>query len=73
MKTERARDQTSATIIAYVGRAQSLREQGNYAAALAELEKARVLDPPNESVRKAIEQTKRACNAERVLGNPVTC
>jgi cytoskeletal protein RodZ len=73
IKTERARDQTSATIIAYVGRAQSLREQGNYAAALAELEKARVLDPPNESVRKAIEQTKRACNAERVLGNPVTC
>ncbi len=72
-KAQRARDQANATITAYVSRAQSLREQGNYTGALAELEKARIVDPPNESVRKAIEQTKRACNAERVLGNPVTC
>ena len=67
------RDQTKTTIAAYLGRAQSLREQGNYSAALAELEKARVLDPPNETVKKEIEQTKRACHAERVLGNPISC
>ena len=72
-KAQRARDQANATITAYVSRAQSLREQGNYAGALAELEKARSLDPSDESVRKEIEQTKRACNAERVLGNPVSC
>jgi len=72
-KNQRARDQANATITAYVSRAQSLREQGNYTGALAELEKARIVDPPNESVRKAIEQTKRACNAERILGNPITC
>ena len=72
-KNQRARDQANATITAYVSRAESLREQGNYTGALAELEKARIVDPPNESVRKAIEQTKRACNAERVLGNPITC
>jgi len=72
-KAQRARDQATATITAYVSRAQSLREQGNYTAALAELEKARSLNPSDESVRKEIEQTKRACNAERVLGNPVSC
>jgi hypothetical protein len=72
-KAQRARDQANATITAYVSRAQSLREQGNYTAALAELEKARSLNPSDESVRKEIEQTKRACNAERVLGNPVSC
>jgi hypothetical protein len=62
-----------AKMTTYLGRAGSLREQGNYAAALAELEKARSLDPLDESVRKEIAQTKRACNAERVLGNPVSC
>jgi hypothetical protein len=66
-------DQAKAKITAYVDRAESLREQGNYAAALAELEKARTLDPSNENVRKEIEQTKRACNAERVLGSQVSC
>ena len=47
--------------------------QDAVAAALAELEKARALDPSDDTVRKEIEQTKRACNAERVLGNPVNC
>jgi methyl coenzyme M reductase subunit C-like uncharacterized protein (methanogenesis marker protein 7) len=46
---------------------------GKLRGALAELEKARTLDPLDESVRKEMEQTKRACNAERVLGNPVNC
>ncbi|HEX7232930.1 MAG TPA: TIR domain-containing protein [Candidatus Binatia bacterium] len=62
-----------ARVATYLGRAGSLREQGNYVGALAELEKARALDPSDESVRKEIEQTKRACNAERVLGNSVSC
>jgi hypothetical protein len=57
----------------YLARAGSLREQGNYVGALTELEKARALDPSDDSVRKEIEQTRRACNAERVLGNSVSC
>src|SRR5262249_35533005 len=72
-KMSPAIDQAKAKITAYVDRAESLREQGNYAAALAELEKARTLDPSNENVRKEIEQTKRACNGERVLGSQVSC
>ena len=64
---------TKAKLTAFLGRAGSLREQGNYSGALAELEKARSLDPSDDTVRKEIEQTKRACNAERVLGNPVNC
>ena len=64
---------TKAKMTSYLGRAGSLREQGNYAGALAELEKARALDPSDDTVRKEIEQTKRACNAERVLGNPLNC
>jgi hypothetical protein len=66
-------DQTKTRISAHVSRAQSLREQGNYAAALAELERAKALDTASEDVRKEIDQTKRACNAEKVLGNPIQC
>jgi hypothetical protein len=64
---------TGPRVAMHVNRAQSYREQGNYAAALAELEKAKSIDALNEDVRKEIEQTKRACNAEKVLGNPVQC
>ena len=66
-------EQAKTRVLAHVGRAQTFREQGNYAAALAELEKARSLDAANEDVRREIDQTKRACNAEKVLGNPVQC
>lgn len=66
-------EQTKLRIAAYVGRAQNYREQGNYAAALAELEKARALDPASIEVRREIDQTKRACNAEKILGNPIQC
>jgi hypothetical protein len=72
-KIETSSADTKAKLTAYLGRANSLREQGNYAGALAELEKARALDPSDDTVRKEIDQTKRACNAERVLGNPVNC
>jgi hypothetical protein len=66
-------EQTKARIAAYIHRAESLREEGNYAAALAELEKAKAIDATNEEIRKEIEQTKRACNAEKVLGNKPNC
>jgi len=66
-------EQAKAGITGYIDRAESFRQQGNYVAALAELEKARTLDPLDEGVRKEIEQTKRACNAERVLGNKLNC
>lgn len=66
-------EQTKARIVAYLDRAQVFREQGNYAGALAELEKARAMDAANEEIRKEIEQTKRACNAEKVLGNKPNC
>jgi hypothetical protein len=52
----------------YINRAKSHRAQGNYAAALAELEKARAVSPANQEVLDEIEATRRACNAEKRLG-----
>ena len=66
-------EQAKARIVAHINRAASYREEGNYAAALAELEKARALDALNDEIRKEIDQTRRACNAERVLGNKPNC
>ncbi|MGH7852678.1 MAG: Ig-like domain-containing protein, partial [Candidatus Binatia bacterium] len=66
-------EQAKALISAHINRAQSFREQGNYAAALAELEKAKAFDAASEEIRKELEQTKRACNAEKVLGNQPNC
>ena len=57
-------EQTKARIVAHINRAESYREEGKYAAALAELEKAKAMDALNEEIRKEIEQTRRACNAE---------
>ena len=62
-----------ARIAAYIKRAEFYRGEGNYTAALAELEKAKTIDAQNEEISKAAEQTRRACNAERVLGNKVSC
>jgi hypothetical protein len=55
-------------IAPYINRAKDYRVQGNYAAALAELDKARLIDPSSLEVGKEIEQTQRACNAEKRLG-----
>ena len=66
-------EQAKARIAAYIKRAEFYRGEGNYAAALAELEKAKTIDAQSEDISKAVEQTRRACNAERVLGNKVTC
>ncbi len=52
----------------YLNRAKGQRVQGNYAAALAELEKARAISPSNQEVLDEIEATRRACNAEKQLG-----
>jgi hypothetical protein len=60
-------------ISAYINRAKSFREQGNYAAALAELEKAKNIDASSEEVRREIEQTKRAGSAEKLLGSKPEC
>src|SRR6266498_299819 len=66
-------EQSKAPVLGLITRAKTFREQGNYAAALAELDKAKAIDATNEDVRTEIEQTKRACNAEKVLGNKLTC
>jgi hypothetical protein len=59
---------------AYVNRAKSYRVQGNYAAALAELEKARAINPSSQELTDEIEATRRACNAEKRLGREdLTC
>jgi hypothetical protein len=58
----------------YVNRAKSYRTQGNYAAALAELEKARAINPGSQELIDEIEATRRACNAEKRLGREdLTC
>ncbi|HXV84251.1 MAG TPA: Ig-like domain-containing protein, partial [Candidatus Binatia bacterium] len=53
---------------AYINRAKAYRVQGNYAAALTELEKGRALNPSSQEVIDEIEATRRACNAEKRLG-----
>ena len=58
----------SVNVAAYVSRAKGYRVQGNYAAALAELEKARAVNPGSQEVLDEIEATRRACNAEKRLG-----
>jgi hypothetical protein len=66
-------EQSKTQISAFTTRAKIFREQGNYGAALAELDKAKAIDASNEDVRTEIEQTRRACNAEKVLGNKPSC
>jgi hypothetical protein len=61
-------------VSSYINRAKGYRVQGNYAAALAELEKARAVNPGSQEVADEIEATRRACNAEQRLGREgLTC
>lgn len=60
--------QLRAKIASYVNRAKDFRVQGDYASALAELASAQATDPASSEVRAEIEQTKRACLAEKKLG-----
>jgi hypothetical protein len=61
-------DQLKLKIAPYITRARDYRVQGNYAAALADLETARRIDPASAEIASEIDQTRRACNAERKLG-----
>ena len=64
----------SVNITAYLNRAKGYRVQGNYAGALAELEKARAANPGSQEVIEEIEATRRACSAEQRLGREgLTC
>jgi hypothetical protein len=62
-------EQLRAKIASYISRAKDYRARGNYSAALAELATARAADPANADVRAEIEQTRRACLAEKRLGS----
>jgi len=64
---------TRARLATSIARARNLREQGQYAAALAELQRAAALDPSNAEVVKEIEQAKKACAAEISLGQKIDC
>ena len=61
-------EQLRAKVASYLSRAKDYRIRGDYRAALAELGNARATDPGNAEVRAEIEQTKRACLAEKRLG-----
>jgi len=66
-------EQLRQRITPYLNRAREHRSAGNYAAALAELERARAIDPSSAEIRQESEQTRRACNAEKYLGQSVNC
>jgi len=52
----------------FVQSAARLADQGDYTAALAELNKAKSISPVDKSVSDAIERTKSACLAEKRIG-----
>jgi serine/threonine protein kinase len=59
---------TKADVTQYVRAAKSYRDRGAYTEALVELQKARQIDPNNRDVQEEIAATRRACNAEKRLG-----
>ena len=59
---------TKADVAPYVRAAKGYRDRGAYTEALAELQKARQIDPNNRDVQEEIAATRRACNAEKRLG-----
>lgn len=52
----------------YISSARAHRNNGQYAAALGDLYKGLTLDPKNQELRKEIDDTKQACDAEVKLG-----
>jgi hypothetical protein len=62
-------EQLRAKVAPYISRAKNFRAQGDYRAAMAELATARAVDPTSREVGAEIEQTKRACIAEKKLGS----
>jgi len=69
MVSEPSGEQRRAKITPYISRAKNFRARGDYRSAMAELAAARAVDPASQEVGAEIEQTKRACIAERKLGN----
>jgi hypothetical protein len=59
---------TKADVGPYVRVAKGYRDRGAYTEALTELQKARQIDPNNREVQEEIAATRRACNAEKRLG-----
>ena len=57
-----------AKIHEYIKIASSYGDQGEYSTALAELAKAKSLDPANKTVQEELESTKKACLAEQRIG-----
>jgi hypothetical protein len=59
---------TKTDVTPYVKTAKAYRDRGAYTEALSELQKARQIDPNNSEVQEEIVATRRACNAEKRLG-----
>jgi len=62
-------EQLQAKVAPYISRAKNFRAQGDYRAAMAELATARAAYPSSQEIGAEFEQTRRACIAERKLGN----
>ncbi len=60
--------QIAAKVQQHLKAAGSYRDQGEYLTALAELAKAKSLDPANEAIQAELERTKKACLTERRIG-----
>jgi serine/threonine protein kinase len=58
------------SIAEYIKSAKKHRDQGDYAAAVLELDKAKRIDQTNQQIQDQIAITTRACNAERILVRP---
>ena len=62
-------EQLRARVAPYINRAKNFRTQGDYRAAMAELATGRAAYPSSQEIGAEFEQTRRACIAERKLGN----
>jgi hypothetical protein len=72
--TEAGAAQVASTIQEYIKTAGSYRDRGEYSTALAELVKAKSLDPANKAVQAELESTRRACLAEqRIVLTSLRC
>ena len=68
--TETDTARVASKIQEHIKTARSHRDRGEYSAALAELAKAKALDPTDKVVQAETEQTKKACLAEQRIGSP---
>jgi hypothetical protein len=61
--------QVATKVEEYIKAAGAYHDRGEYSAALAELAKAKSLDPSNKAVQAELERTKKACLAEQKIGS----